>query len=115
MQKSTKLKEQLTSIIDECLLLTFKMPHLALSAAEAMKILDGLNTVDTVSISDRILMHHRLEFEINALEETEMEFFEKDAKRGATEREYMETRRALAQAEANAKAVQDERKNEPQH
>ena len=63
--------------MDKRLNVALRTPNSGLTSSEALKLLDGLNTVDTITFRDRLGLKHTLQYEISELEKAEIEYFEK--------------------------------------
>mmetsp|Transcript_22062 Transcript_22062/g.31638 ORF Transcript_22062/g.31638 Transcript_22062/m.31638 type:complete len:235 (+) Transcript_22062:82-786(+) len=100
MQQIMLLQAELSDVMDKRLNLALRIPNSGLSSFEALRILDGLNTPDLVTLGDRLALRHTLQFEISELEGAELEYYEKTsvaAKHAADAEEY--AKEALREAQ----------------
>lgn len=105
-EKANRLRDELSEVLDRRLGLALRTPGASLSSLEALKILDGFNTVDSVSLMESIVMLRKtLTAEIAALEEAEKEYFELFDEKAKAQKEYQVRTEALEQAEVNAAAA----------
>ena len=74
-ERAMQLQMELSELINKRLDVALHTPNSALSSAEALEILDGLNIIDSVSLVGRAIGRHSLGYEIDALEQVEMDYF----------------------------------------
>ena len=111
-KKAEKIKAELNKIIEKRLKISLVTPNSALSATEALKLLNGLNTTDSVSMMARMIsMKHTIEHEISELDVVETDYYDKLADQAEAVDKFRSTQVALKQAARDAKqAVQNESK-----
>jgi len=74
IERSMAIKGELANVMNKRLSLSLRTPNSALTSSEALKLLDGLNTVDSVTLLESIRLKHPLIHDINCLEEVEIEY-----------------------------------------
>lgn len=106
LAKALEMKEELTATMNKRVKLTLHTPNTEITSLEALMILDGLNTIDEVSMVDIMRLRHTVSYEIEQLQEIEKDFQEKKNLKRSLERDMDRTVNALDQARANAKAAE---------
>lgn len=110
-ERAVELKVELSAVMDERLNLALRTPGSDLTSLDAVKILDGFNSLDRVSIVESLVMMRRtVASEIKGLEEVEGGYAAWVEEAGRIETEYQERTKAMRQAEANAEAVAEAEK-----
>mmetsp|Transcript_31867 Transcript_31867/g.46894 ORF Transcript_31867/g.46894 Transcript_31867/m.46894 type:complete len:560 (+) Transcript_31867:86-1765(+) len=110
LDRANRIRADLSTVIDRRLNLSVFVPNSAISSDEAMHILDGLNTLDKVSVVDRMMLKNTVQYEIEALEELEENYYTKADERNMADIEYKDKLEALQQAEVNAQAAMEAEK-----
>jgi hypothetical protein len=109
IEKSISIKGQLTNVMNKRLSLSLRVPNSGLTADEALKLLEGLNTVDSVSLLEAIRRKNPVINEIKCLEEVEKDVAYKHQSQADTEKNLKVMREALWKADTKAKkAVETE-------
>jgi hypothetical protein len=74
MEKAARTKEELAAVTEKRLFLTLRTPNSEISSNDALKILDGFNTLDSLSLMERAMWKQPLEHGVRELEDAETEF-----------------------------------------
>lgn len=94
-------------VIDKRINLAIRIPNSSLSSYDALKLLDGLNIVDSVSIFEMIRLKHTILHEVKQLQQVEAEYAIKAGQQENSTRLLTQKTDALQQAELEAQeAVQ---------
>jgi len=114
MKEAMKLREELEDIAQKRMQLTLHTPKSNLTSLEASIILDGFNIVDQVTMMDTVLLRKSVGYEIEKLQEMEIEFDEKTRQYQQIISKLQSEKSSLHQAKINAsaalKAVENARK-----
>jgi hypothetical protein len=110
MSKVEKISAELNTLIDKRLNISLVTPNSGLTATEARKLLSRLNTTESFTMMERmVLMKHKIERDIKDLETVETEYYAKVANQVDVAENLRFTQVALKQAARDAKqAAQDE-------
>jgi hypothetical protein len=104
-----KIQAQLSDVVDKRVHLALMIPNSWLSTSDAMKILDGLNTLDSVTILGKMLLQQSITSHVGKLDEAETVYFSKVDDHQSATQELDEVTQALQDAEwAAAAAIQAE-------
>jgi hypothetical protein len=103
IEKSIAIKGQLANVMNKRLSLSLRVQNSGLTADEALKLLEGLNTVDSVSLLEAIRMKSPVINEINCLADVERDAAGKRQSQEDTEKNVEVMREALWKADARAK------------
>ncbi len=76
-KQSLEILERLASIKSERLRLTFHTSSANFTSVEALQFLDGFNTLDEVTLMERMTFKHTISHDIEAFSEAEEEFNKK--------------------------------------
>ena len=79
--EADRLKRKLDEQMKKRIQLMLHTPNARLSSLEALRILDGFNIVDEVTMLDTLKMRHTVSYEIEQLEQMEFESNEKKESR----------------------------------
>lgn len=101
-ERAMRIKARLSTLIDKRLHMALETRDATLSSTEALKILDGLNTVDTLSLVDRARRKHRVVDDIEALEQAETEYYETFDQHSTAKEAVTMIERSLLQAQEDA-------------
>lgn len=102
IERSMAIKGELANVMNKRLSLSLRTPNSALTSSEALKLLDGLNTIDSVSLLESIRRKHPLINHINCLEEIENEYADKLGEQTEAQRRLTEMKEALWKADLKA-------------
>lgn len=110
ISKVEKISAELNKLIEKRLNISLVTPNSGLTATEARQVLNRLNTTESFTMMERmVLMKHNIERDIKDLESVETEYFAKVANQADAAENLRFTQVALKQAARDAKqAVQDE-------
>lgn len=106
-ERAMRIKARLTTLIDKRLAILLQTPDSAVSSAESLKILDGLNTEDKLSLVDRARLKHRVVFEIEGLEQAETEYYDMFDKHNTVKENVNHLEQSLLEAQKDAVAAID--------
>eukprot|EP00559_Dactyliosolen_fragilissimus_P004565 CAMPEP_0184857828 /NCGR_PEP_ID=MMETSP0580-20130426/2980_1 /TAXON_ID=1118495 /ORGANISM="Dactyliosolen fragilissimus" /LENGTH=570 /DNA_ID=CAMNT_0027353659 /DNA_START=1 /DNA_END=1709 /DNA_ORIENTATION=- len=104
--KAQKIREKLNEVVNERLNLSLNTPESGLSSLEALKLLDGFNTLDEKTFLDTMMLRNTVTSEIELLESIEAEFDGIEEKKRDDEEEFSRQKKALYRAKINASAAQ---------
>lgn len=107
LQQAAKIKEKLGQVIRSKLLLALKMPSAPFSSEDAAFVLESLNTTDSRTFIDSVLLKNTLNEEIQLLKLAESEVNRKAQLASLVEREYLQTQTSLIQSEQEEKMALD--------
>lgn len=110
IERSMAIKGELANVMNKRLSLSLRTPNSALTASEALKLLDGLNTVDSVTLLESIQRKHPVIHDINCLEEVENEYAEKLRDHTEAQQQLTEMKEALWKADLKAQAAMEAEK-----
>lgn len=89
--------------------LALRTPNSSLSSSDALKLLDGLNTKDSLSLMDMVRLKHTIVYQIGKLEEVEAEYSFKSGRQQKSAQQFAQLTDSLRRAEHDAKiAVEEE-------
>ena len=110
IERSMAIKGELANVMNKRLSLSLRTPNSALTSSEALKLLDGLNTIDSVTLLESIRRKHPLINHINCLEEIENEYADKLGDQTEAQQQLTEMKEALWKADLKAQeAVEAEK------
>ena len=99
----------LSAVINKRMHLALRTPNSSLSSSDALKLLDGLNTKDSLSLMDMVRLKHTIVYQIGKLEEVEAEYSFKSGKQQKSAQQFAQLTDSLRRAEHDAKiAVEEE-------
>lgn len=104
------IKGELANVMNKRLSLSLRTPNSALTSPEALKLLDGLNTVDSVTLLESIQRKHPIIHDINCLEEVENEYGDKMEEHEQAQEHLTESKEALWKADLVAQAAVEQEK-----
>ncbi len=104
-EKARTMKEQLSSAMNKRINLTLHTPNAKLTSLEACMILDGMNTPDTLKMTDMLRLRRTVAYEIEQLQNYENDFKSNRELNLNLHRDVERKSMALEQAQANAKAA----------
>lgn len=107
VERSIAIKGELANVVNKRLSLSLRIPNSAISSSEALKLFEGLNTVDSVSLLEAVRMKQPLIRDINCLQEAEKDFDEKLQLQLQTEKQIEQMREALWKADTKARQAVD--------
>lgn len=96
------IKGELANVMNRRLSISLRTPNSALTSSEALKLLDGLNTIDSVTLLESIRRKHPLINHINCLEEVENEYADRLEEQTAAQQQLTEMKEALWKADLKA-------------
>ena len=99
------MKDKLDDIMNERVKLTLHTPNAKLNSLEGLMILDGLNTLDEVKVTDVIRFRHTVSYEIEKLQEFESDLTSSQELNQNLKRDVGRKLSALEQAKANGRAA----------
>jgi chromosome segregation ATPase len=109
VEKSIAIKGELANVMNKRLGLSLRIPNSAISSSEALKLLEGLNTVDSVTLLEAVRLKQPLIHDINCLQMAEKDFDDKHQVQLQAEKQMEQTREALWRADTKARqAVEKE-------
>lgn len=103
--KAQMMKDKLDDIMNERVKLTLHTPNAKLNSLEGLMILDGLNTLDEVKVTDVIRFRHTVSYEIEKLQEFESDLTSSQELNQNLKRDVGRKLSALEQAKANGRAA----------
>lgn len=108
-EKSIAIQAQLMDVMNKRLNIALRIPNSGITSSEALKLLDGLNIIDSVSFYDRLNLRHTIEYEIGRLQKAETEYLEKAdlIAQNVAETEWL-TREAIKEASMMAAGGEEE-------
>ena len=101
--QAQSLRDKLDSTLAQRVRLTLHTPGAKINSLEALMILDGFNTVDSLSLMDMARMRHKVAYEIEQLELLEVEEKEKQDCQNQICTELEEKKMALRESKQMAK------------
>lgn len=102
IERSMAIKGELANVMNKRLSLSLRTPNSALTSSEALKLLDGLNTIDSVSLLESIRRKHPLINHINCLEEIENEYADRLEEHTEAQQQLTDMKEALWKADLKA-------------
>jgi len=108
-ERSIEVHANLSAVINKRMHLALRTPNSSLSSSDALKLLDGLNTKDSLSLMDMVRLKHTIVYQIGKLEEVETEYSFKSGKQQKSAQQFAQLTDSLRRAEHDAKiAVEEE-------
>jgi hypothetical protein len=103
--QAMKIQAKLSDVVDKRVHLALMIPNSWLSSSDALKILDGLNTLDSITLLGMIRLKHTITYNVGKLEEAETDYFAKVDDHQSSTQQLDQVTQALQDAEWAATAA----------